>query len=223
MTGRPLSRVRFESSHVRDVDAIAVDLWYPRMDDIYKHIIVTLMDVRAANDIIITYDFDRDGWVIKSNLYDPESHEGIDSDKPEELHEVAFVPSWPLVGSTNEIDKARLMEVTALLGGCGLTQAEFEVFFVEFSKGSSEWFELHRLGREGDEKAQLVVDLAQKYEKLLGEKPWLYTNNEEVIKPILYQIYMGGLVDENFYAREAEESGLLSVYKAGFEAGRKER
>ena len=36
-----------------------------------------------------------------------------------------------------------------------------------------------------------------------------------------YEIYMNGLdEDSGFYAREAEESGLEAVYKAGFEAGK---
>lgn len=40
-------------------------------------------------------------------------------------------------------------------------------------------------------------------------------------RPDVYGIYMNGLdEDSNFYAREAEESGLHAVYNAGFAAGR---
>ena len=47
-------------------DTVCVDLWYPRNDDSQvKHVQVGLMDVRAADDIRVSYDFDRDGWKIE--------------------------------------------------------------------------------------------------------------------------------------------------------------
>ena len=48
-----------------------VDLWYPRNDDPLRteneptQIVVGLTDVRAANDIYIDYDFERDGYRIR--------------------------------------------------------------------------------------------------------------------------------------------------------------
>lgn len=89
-----------------------VDLWYPRNEGSQKRIDVSLMDVRAANDISITYDFKRDGWVISSNcdpgkdpseytkeewdaLPDVEGQPGYKDLVCRELYEVAFIPSWP--------------------------------------------------------------------------------------------------------------------------------
>jgi len=42
----------------------------------------------------------------------------------------------------------------------------------------------------------------------------------EDLKSKVYGIYIRGLdADAGFYAREAEESGLMAVYEAGFNAG----
>ena len=41
-----------------------VELWYPRIR-LAKAVVVGLKDVRAAGDIRISYDFDRDGWVVE--------------------------------------------------------------------------------------------------------------------------------------------------------------
>ena len=65
-----------------------VDLWYPRTDDPNRtsdhptSVRVGLMDVRAADDVVIDYDFDRDGYRIRMSA---------DVDAP--LVEVAFVAS----------------------------------------------------------------------------------------------------------------------------------
>lgn len=53
---------RFE---VRGSTAV-FDFIYPRTDDRVRRLRVGLEDVRAANDIRIRFDFDRDGWVIES-------------------------------------------------------------------------------------------------------------------------------------------------------------
>ena len=42
-------------------DSVHVDLWYPRTANPIKAVQVGLVDVRAADDIRIEYDFDRDG------------------------------------------------------------------------------------------------------------------------------------------------------------------
>lgn len=88
-----------------------IDFWYPRNEGNQKRIVVSLLDVRAANDISITYDFERDGWVISSDMVDTdkeytdeewaalpdvEGHPGTKDLIPKELYEVAFIPSWPL-------------------------------------------------------------------------------------------------------------------------------
>lgn len=88
-----------DTLNVMDVDTLSVDLWYPRQENRYTSIKINLMDVRAANDIEISYDFDRDGWVIKSDLCNP--------NKPyecqDEYYEVAFIPAWvqhPVTGKS---------------------------------------------------------------------------------------------------------------------------
>lgn len=58
---------------------LEVRLEYPRSDDRPKTVKVTLEDVRAADSLIIGYDFDRDGWTIA---------------REDEPGEVAFVPAW---------------------------------------------------------------------------------------------------------------------------------
>ena len=70
---------------------ICADLWYPKTNGPASTdaVQVTLVDVRAAADIYITYDYDRDGWVV--------SQMGTDADGAETgWEEVAFVDAWAL-------------------------------------------------------------------------------------------------------------------------------
>ena len=74
-------------------DTKYIELSYPRCKDQAKYIKVDLMDVRAADGIRISYDFDRDGWVIEqaSNFaWKGLSMEECDRD----WKEVAFVQAW---------------------------------------------------------------------------------------------------------------------------------
>jgi hypothetical protein len=65
----------------RHEDKLYVDFWYPREGfDGPTTIQIELMDVRAADDLLIRYDFDRDGYTIARG------------DAPE--IEVAFIRSW---------------------------------------------------------------------------------------------------------------------------------
>jgi len=72
---------------------IYVEMEYPRLEDSKaKCIVVGLSDVRAADDILIEYDFERDGYVIKQasvfewsiddKVFDPD------------WQEVAFIQAW---------------------------------------------------------------------------------------------------------------------------------
>ena len=77
----------------RRVDTIRAELWYPRCDDRKaKHVEIDLIDVRASDGLRVSYDFDRDGWVIEQptvfqwGFGDAECDEG--------WTEVAFVESW---------------------------------------------------------------------------------------------------------------------------------
>jgi hypothetical protein len=46
-------------------DTCHIDLWYPGIDTNPTFLQVGLMHVRAADDIRISYDFDRDGYKIE--------------------------------------------------------------------------------------------------------------------------------------------------------------
>ena len=72
-------------------DAAHTWLWYPRNSDI-KYLVLGLMDIRAADDIRVSYDFDRDGWVIEqASVFEWDGDDPIcDSD----WQEVAFIQAW---------------------------------------------------------------------------------------------------------------------------------
>jgi len=67
------------------------ELWYPRNPGNRESVTVSLIDVRAADDLIISYDFDRDGWRIGMDRtrYTPGLMEVL-----AENEEVAFIPAW---------------------------------------------------------------------------------------------------------------------------------
>jgi hypothetical protein len=76
-----------------------IDLWYPNVDlsaprteNEPTEIHVGLMHVRAANDIVIDYDFERDGYRIRMRRSEDRSAPR-EPDKCQ-LEEVAFVPAW---------------------------------------------------------------------------------------------------------------------------------
>ena len=68
------------------------ELWYPR-NSADKEISVTFVDVRAANDLYISYDYDRDGWVISSDCHQP-GNEFTDKIMARRV-EVSFITAWP--------------------------------------------------------------------------------------------------------------------------------
>lgn len=72
------------------------DFLYPRIGERVTSIAVGLEDVRAANDIRIQFDFDRDGWVIVS----PTKFMWFDGEdlRDERLEEVAFIPAYSDAG-----------------------------------------------------------------------------------------------------------------------------
>ena len=77
---------------VRD-NILAVDLNYPRNTDSQINTIqVGLIDVRAADDIQIKYDFDRDGWVVmQASIFEWDVEDTI---RDEGWVEVAFIQAW---------------------------------------------------------------------------------------------------------------------------------
>ena len=75
-------------------DELHVGLWYPDNPDTeISKIVIALMDVRAADDIRISYDKDRDGWLIEQATV----FEWPIDDKVGDAGwtETAFAPAWP--------------------------------------------------------------------------------------------------------------------------------
>src|SRR6056297_2959422 len=69
---------------------------YPRNNNKIKHLRVGIMDVRASDGIRISYDFERDGYVIEQPKYSEwESEEDYD-ERGYGWTEVAFIQSWAL-------------------------------------------------------------------------------------------------------------------------------
>jgi hypothetical protein len=76
-------------------DTITTEFLYPRSNQI-KFIEVGLCDVRATDNIRISYDFDRDGWKIEQS-YINEIDKGSYIDAATNIwEETAFLPSWNL-------------------------------------------------------------------------------------------------------------------------------
>lgn len=75
---------------------VAVDLLYPRIEDHPKYVEVGIEEVRAADSIWISYDFQRDGYVIEqASTFSWEWKAG----EPEPVcdpdwQEVAFIQAW---------------------------------------------------------------------------------------------------------------------------------
>jgi hypothetical protein len=85
----------------RSGDELHIDLWYPRNQDaLIKSLVVGLMDVRAADSIRISYDFDRDGWKIEqASTF---SWDADDAVRDPDWQEVAFVKAWEREKDTSD-------------------------------------------------------------------------------------------------------------------------
>ncbi|MHB8330771.1 MAG: hypothetical protein ACYDDA_05290 [Acidiferrobacteraceae bacterium] len=82
-----------------------IDIFYPRLPrsevvnvdrsrsaDEATSVRIRLMDTRAADDLLIDYDFERDGYRIRmATVHEWEPEDTVMDPK---LVEVAFVPSW---------------------------------------------------------------------------------------------------------------------------------
>jgi len=78
-------------------DELHIDLWYPdTLDSSVKKIVIGLVDVRAADDIRVSYDKQRDGWKIEqASIFEwDDDDELCDPD----WQEVAFVRAWAREG-----------------------------------------------------------------------------------------------------------------------------
>lgn len=76
-----------------------IELKYPRLEGNVTHLAIDLMDVRASDGIRISYDFDRDGWVIEQPKFTMVD-KGVDKNGTKLAEEIvdwkesAFVQSW---------------------------------------------------------------------------------------------------------------------------------
>lgn len=76
-----------------DKKPIEAHLEYPRSPNKPDAIEISLWDVRAADNITIKYDFDRDGWTVHMDRRDQLDDIHL-SEIVEPLAEVAFIPAW---------------------------------------------------------------------------------------------------------------------------------
>lgn len=67
-----------------------VELEYPR--DRHECVLIGLLDTRAADDLRVSYDFHRDGWVIEQASVFEWSADDPSPDS--DWQEVAFVKAW---------------------------------------------------------------------------------------------------------------------------------
>lgn len=73
-------------------EEVEVCLYYPRNTGQAKFVVIDLCDVRAADGVRLSYDFDRDGWKVEqAQVFEWESSD--DKCDPE-WKEVAFVQAW---------------------------------------------------------------------------------------------------------------------------------
>ena len=74
-------------------DELHIDLWYPGLAETQiKKFVIGLTDVRAADNIRVSYDKQRDGWKIEqASVFEWESGDTVcDPD----WQEVAFIQAW---------------------------------------------------------------------------------------------------------------------------------
>lgn len=79
-----------------DGKTVHAELWYPRNADSTDAVQVGLVDIRAADDLVIRYNFDRDGWVIHQ---DRVVQRDWGMEVVDEAVEVAFIPAWNVAPS----------------------------------------------------------------------------------------------------------------------------
>jgi hypothetical protein len=69
-----------------------VAVQYPREPGAVTHVVLDLVDVRAADPIRLSYDFERDGWVVEQAAVF--AWDGDDAVCDPQWAEVAFVKAW---------------------------------------------------------------------------------------------------------------------------------
>lgn len=74
-------------------ETLTAELWYPRVEGKrIRFVEVGLVDVRAADSVRVSYDFERDGWKIEqAGVFEWDMD---DSEQNPGWAEVAFVQAW---------------------------------------------------------------------------------------------------------------------------------
>lgn len=71
---------------------LCIDLEHPRVEENVRALKIGLSDVRGSDGIRVSYDFDRDGWVIEqASIF---SWDPADEVQDDDWKEVALVQSW---------------------------------------------------------------------------------------------------------------------------------
>lgn len=85
---------------VRDYDenptlnVISAELEYPRIAGKKNAVRVGMMDVRAADDMLIVFDFDRNGWSIMRDINAEDKDDGSHVMTLARNVEVCFLPAY---------------------------------------------------------------------------------------------------------------------------------
>lgn len=80
---------------------VEIDFWYPNQEESQPEVTIGLTHVRAADNIRVSYDFERDGWVIEQMS----NREAWDSGDPycdPCWREAAFCPAWQFMESEED-------------------------------------------------------------------------------------------------------------------------
>ncbi len=97
--------MRIENVEVEDMieeEAMHIEIDYPRNNKV-NTIEIGLCDVRAADDIRIRFDFERNGWVILQPRSFYNEIEDSSYEHCEEWIESAFCPAWKYELSEDEM------------------------------------------------------------------------------------------------------------------------
>ncbi len=91
----PINKFAMEIEDANEIgNDLHVDLHYPDYDrDKAKKLIIGLCSVRSADEIRVSYDFDRNGWVIEqATIFEWDWKTETVFDRG--WKEVAFAPAW---------------------------------------------------------------------------------------------------------------------------------
>jgi hypothetical protein len=76
------------------LNILKAELEYPSCKGQKNAVRVSLMDVRVADDLLIVYDFDRDGWSIRRDIHAQDKQTGRHALVLARNVEVCFIPAY---------------------------------------------------------------------------------------------------------------------------------